>query len=221
LGAIAALDVFDGRVRWVSTYSTQPRQRNERSNHLKTGLTPCLFYQGTVVVAPADTDRILAYESESGQLLWDRHISDTVRHLLGVGNGNLIVSGDQLRAIGLQDGTTKWKHAVSDPAGFGYGRGLLVEDQIYWPTREEIVVIDQRNGRMTRQPINLRAKGGTGGNLAIAGDLLLIAEANRLVAYTEFGRLKKRSRIDISAQPDDRRPVSRLGQSGDKLGSLD
>jgi hypothetical protein len=123
-------------------------------------------------------------------------------HLLGVGHGNLIASGDYLYwfdvATGRQVGQFPQQRSESpgaaraDPPGFG--RGVLAGDYVYWPTRENIYVFEQRTRRVDRgwEPIGVREielthRGATGGNLVIAGGVLLIAAGDRLVAFGEAG----------------------------------
>ena len=69
---------------------------NDRAKHLYRDLTPCLYDRGVVYVAPADCREILAIDASTGMLLWPfEHAEDAV-HLLGVGGGNLLASGDKL-----------------------------------------------------------------------------------------------------------------------------
>ncbi len=209
MGAIAALDAHDGTLRWVVTYETRaPESIRALSDHTKQGLLPCLYHQGTVFAAPNDTDLVMAIDAQTGIVKWRRRLpKERIRHLLGVRRENLIVSGNSLWALNIDDGQLVWGTPETDPEYYGYGRGLLVEDVVWWPLRERIEVLDQRTGERVRQPINLsekrslRQQGEIGGNLAIADGFLLIAQPDRLVAFSEYGLLKKQSKKRISARP--------------------
>jgi hypothetical protein len=65
---------------------------------------------------------------------------------------------------------------------------VLVGQNLLWPTRHRIYVLAQDGARSVRQPIELAPIGMTGGNLVPAGDILLVAGADRLAAYNPWGR---------------------------------
>ncbi|MBT4865934.1 MAG: PQQ-binding-like beta-propeller repeat protein [Planctomycetaceae bacterium] len=206
LGAVAALDARDGAPLWVLTYESSPAKSPAVfSDHTEQGLLPCLFHQGTVYAAPNDSDHIFAIDAQSGVVKWQRRLGDRIRHLLGVGQGNLIVSGNSLWGLNAENGEVVWGRAITDPEFYGYGRGLLVDDAIWWPTRETIEIRSQRTGhRIRRQPIPLEAHGttrarNTGGNLQITNGYLLVAQADRLVVYGESPLPVRPTRREISA----------------------
>jgi outer membrane protein assembly factor BamB len=207
LGVVAALAPDDGSLRWVVEYPRCSFPATDlESDHLHffRDLNPCVVHQGVVLAAPTDSDHILAIDAMTGQTLWQtpHPRADDVMHLLGVGHGNLIASGDYLYwfdvATGRQVGQFPQQRSESpgaaraDPPGFG--RGVLAGDYVYWPTRESIYVFEQRTRRVDRgwEPIGVREielthRGATGGNLVIAGGVLLIAAGDRLVAFGEAG----------------------------------
>jgi len=199
LGAVAALSVHDGRIRWLTEYPRGLTSGLSRSAaHLYRDLTPCLYHRGRVLVAPADSEAIVALDAADGQVLWaTQHPSDAV-HLLGIGGENLIVSGDRLWWIHLASGKViaQWPEG---PSPQGYGRGLVVDDSVYWPTREEIHVFDASSGAHQRViSITSRWPDLTTGNLLLAGERLLMATANKvggnqLVAFQRENRLEPNS----------------------------
>jgi len=206
LGAVAALDARDGAPLWVLTYESSPAKSPAVfSDHTKQGLLPCMYHQGTVYAAPNDSNRIFAIDAQSGVVKWQRRLGDRIRHLLGVGQGNLIVSGNSLWGLNADNGNLVWGRAITDPEFYGYGRGLLVDDAIWWPTRETLEVRSQRTGhRFHRQPIPLEAHGttrarNTGGNLQITNGYLLVAQADRLVVYGESPLPVQPTRREISS----------------------
>ena len=205
LGAVAALDARDGAPLWVLTYESSPANSPAVfSDHTKQGLLPCLYHQGTVYAAPNDSNQIFAIDAQSGVVKWQRRLADRIRHLLGVGHGNLIVSGNSLWGLSAENGNVAWGRAITDPEFYGYGRGLLVDDAVWWPTRETIEIRSQRTGRrIHRQPIPLEAHGttrarNTGGNLQITNGYLLVAQADRLVIYGESPLPVQPTRREIS-----------------------
>jgi hypothetical protein len=115
-----------------------------------------------------------------------------VEHLLGAKNGKLIASGDGLWGLALATGSVQWHVGYNDPLGFGYGRGILAGNLVYWPTREEIFVVDQATGSLRRRiPVTSR-DGEKGGNLILAGDSLVVAQPRRIAVYgAEAGSLPR------------------------------
>ena len=221
LGVVVALEAREGTLNWAVTY---PRIEFERTlaynRRQKVGPVPCVYHQGTVFAAPTDSNAILAIDASTGILKWECQMAGGACALLGVGSERLIVTGDRLSGLDINSGEIRWQVGTDDPEDISYGRGLLAEDEIYWPTREELIIVEQATGALRRRiPLKVQHQ-VTGGNLVIAGGMLLVAEANRLVAFGEYGRLKQKLRERLSQVPDDPRSALRLAgllQAGDLL----
>jgi outer membrane protein assembly factor BamB len=184
LGAVAALSVHDGQVKWVSLY---PRDRQgdllRPEAHWCRDLNPCLYDRGTLLVAPADSRRILAFDAATGQILWQTgpEVQEVV-NLLGVAGNQLIASGHKLFWISLQGEPGRVTHVWPDsPEKLGYGRGILAGTQVYFPTRDKIYVFDQVTAK-PKGEIPLGPQGLTGGNLLVVDGRLVIAGNQELVA---------------------------------------
>ncbi len=201
LGAVAALRISDGRIEWLSSYrrsgpaEDQP-DRNDR--YLFRDLTPCVVDRGQVIAAPADSDRLFSIDAGTGQVLWCTpagQAADAI-HLLGVGQGRLLASGDHLYWFDAYTGQLvgqfpSGQAAIGGYAGpnpRGFGRGILTDSQVYWPTRNYLYVFDQRYPQPVRQPIELSRLGITGGNLVVAEGCLVIAGADRVMVLRDSGR---------------------------------
>jgi len=191
LGAVGAVSALDGHLLWISTY---PRARrltaagqDKRLAHFYRDLNPCVYHQGSLFVAPGDSESILAFDAGSGQPIWETSLAADAVHLLGVGEGNLIASGDHLWWIDAVTG--KVSGHWPDQSPHGYGRGILAGDKIYWPTRDSLYVFRQTvapGGRVAfaRDPIPLTdARKAGGGNLVISRGVLLIAAADKLYGF--------------------------------------
>lgn len=177
-GAIAAIEARDGRLLWAVTYPA----RNE-SDDDRTGPATCLVDRGTVFAAPADSDRLLAIDAESGAVLWRKKLRGDVRHFIGVRDNRLIVSGERLWGLEPATGRVRWNVGFENPAGYGFGRGAIAGDRVYWPLRKEILVAECKTGRLVRRIRLAGLRGGRGGNLTIIGDRLIVAEPQRLRIY--------------------------------------
>jgi outer membrane protein assembly factor BamB len=192
LGAVAAVRADDGYPLWVSLY---PRARrgdlSKLPPHWRRELTPCVFDGGTLLVAPADSPRIFAFDAATGQALWQTGSEvEDVDHLLGVAGDCLIAGGRKLYWISLKDedrGRVKhvWPEGADQPPG--YGRGVLAGASVLWPTRDKLYLFDQQTAQ-PQKSVDLRAHGVSGGNLLPADGQLLIATEAELIAIGPHGR---------------------------------
>ena len=179
LGSVVALEAETGATRWVAAYPHQ--ENNQFSRGSERDLNPAVVHEDKVIVAPSDANAIYAFDAASGRLLWKTEpIADDVKlsHVLGVAKGRLVATGDRVLLFDVQTGklVSTWPDS-GNKSMEGYGRGLLAGDLIYWPTRSEIHVLDQRTGLKAQPPIKLQETyHTTGGNLA-AGDGYLIVGA--------------------------------------------
>ncbi|MDA1051048.1 MAG: PQQ-binding-like beta-propeller repeat protein [Planctomycetota bacterium] len=208
LGVVAALAIQDGSIRWLTEYPRidfQNENPDRNTEHLFRDLTPCLLYRDLVIVAPMDCGQIFALDANTGILIWaslPEQASDAI-HLLGVGEEHLIASGDYLywfdvytgRLVGQFPAPHRSLPGHAKPAPHGYGRGILVDKLVYWPTRESIFVFDQRIRRELRgrtpeavRRIDLISHGVTGGNLVLANRALIIAAQDRLIVFDRDGK---------------------------------
>jgi outer membrane protein assembly factor BamB len=213
LGAVAAMDAADGRIRWLATY---PRvERSARMLHAFRDLNPAVLNLGTVLVAPADFQGILAFDASNGQLLWTTgEFLDGAIHLLGACGNSLWASGNLLWQIDCDSGKVVSQFPVSPEKTLlrGYGRGLLAGHRVYWPARTEaafeiqeaqrpgfpqvptsqamtprveIHVLDASTGKQVAPPIRLDqcTPSCDGGNVIVAEQHLIVATPDRLMAY--------------------------------------
>jgi outer membrane protein assembly factor BamB len=213
LGAIAAVEAEDGSPRWVVTYETGERD-NPQSEQERRENAPCLFAQNIVVAAPSDSNAIFALDSRTGATLWRRVLPGGVEHLLGTKDGVLIVSGRALWGLSLATGRPVWPPvAFTDPASFGFGRGILAGDVVYWPTREDIYVVEQATGVPRRRIPLLARYAESGGNLVLAGEHLVVAQSRRIVAFGPNGGPPLRKKQPLPATLTQRELPQRLAES--------
>jgi outer membrane protein assembly factor BamB len=152
--------------------------------HFDRDPAPCLYKDGLVVVAPADTPDIFALDAETGKAIWKTNELADAIHLIGVAGEKLIVSGNRLSALDLSSGKIAWTWPESETAGIrGMGLGLIAGNEILWPTRHEIYVINSATGARTRPPISLSEVSDSGANLAIWDGKLIVAGYDKLLAF--------------------------------------
>ena len=193
LGAVACVDAVDGSTLWIARYPRQEiaaDQYGRVTKHFLRDLNPVLISGRQAIVAPADSNTIFALDSHTGDVLWvtDAGVAEDAVHLLGVSHNRLIVSGDRLYWIDIRTGKLFASFpAAGDGELRGYGRGLLVNQEILWPTHDELYLFDAGTAKMTQQPKNLAAAGTQGGNLLLVNQTLLVASADRLYAFNVNG----------------------------------
>ena len=105
----------------------------------------------------------------------------------------LVATGNRVLLFDVKTG--KLLHAWPDSGKSleGYGRGLLAGDFIYWPTTDEIQVLDQRTALRAEPPIKLVETYHTKGGNLVAGDgYLIVAQADGMVVFCQNSRLIER-----------------------------
>lgn len=208
LGAVAALSAPEGDIQWITLYPRGGQQSlGEQAAHYYRDLNPCVYDRGRLFIAPSDSNRILALDAATGAELWQSTLAEDVVHLLGVGQGNLLASGDRLWWIDAATGKVRDRFpAAGKPRGFG--RGVLAGGYVYWPALDDIqkvYVFDQAAAR-TRRVIHITTPwdwSRTAGNLVVGDGFLLVATAQSLACYSEYGRLLPRYQEDVARKADD------------------
>ena len=134
-------------------------------------------------VAPLDTNLLMAIHAESGLLLWQREWPDPLQYVLGVASNTLIVQGRSLWGVALATGKPAWPNrrvGHDDPEGFSFGRGVLVSGEVWWPNRDELIVVSAGSGQITRRIAVRESLGLSGGHLMAFGASLAISRDAQL-----------------------------------------
>ncbi|QDV33606.1 outer membrane protein assembly factor BamB family protein [Tautonia plasticadhaerens] len=218
LGALASIDARSGRINWLSSYPRlldAPRGGMEAVNH-----NPAVVHEDLVIISPEDSDRLFAFDRDTGRLAWQVDPGGRVSHLLGVADGKVVATGNHVWTIDARSGTLRSRWPDGQTLLEGYGRGLLADGEIYWPTRDRLFMLDQQTGRPTdRPPIELRAVFGCGGGNLVAGDgYLVIAEKEHLRVFCKPSRMIRYYEDRIAADPDDASNYFRLARTASALG---
>lgn len=187
LGLVAAIDAHNGSVCWIRGYDRIAGKLfahgPARPPCFDRDPAPCLYHDGLVVVAPADSPAIFALDAETGQLAWQNHELPDALHLLGLAGNNLVVAGDRIAALDFATGRVNWIWPESAQAGIrGMGIGVLAGSEVFWPTRDAIFVLDTKTGGQTRSPIPLTPLSG-GANLIASQGRLIAAGYDKMLAF--------------------------------------
>jgi outer membrane protein assembly factor BamB len=211
-GAIAAVDATTGRRAWGVKYPRRDLREPEDEPALR-DLAPCLSAGGKLFAAPADSERLLCLDSQTGAARWQRDRLDVV-HLLGVGQGKLIFTtwrnpregvlhAGGLRAVGADDGSVAEGWSLPDDGGglAPFGRGLLIDDLVLWPTARKpygVFAVRQSDGVQPDNPSLLHRI--PSGNLVYANGCLLVADQRTLHAFVPPELLAGEDDRDRAAQ---------------------
>ena len=178
-GAIIALDAATGRRAWAFRYRTNvPRAAD---GLLPRDLAPCLFANGHVYAAPADSDRIICLDAMTGEEIWESQPVQVVQ-LLGVSRGRLFATlGGFPRGIRCYDavhGLPMWTRPDEGDLAT-YGRGFLSDRWVFWPTRNGLRVLNQDDG----EPIDAGSNTSQWGNLAFGEGCLIVATPTEIWGF--------------------------------------
>ncbi len=214
-GAVVALDAATGQPTWGMRYRPLHVPEDETQPGWPRDLNPCVFAEGRLYVAPADSDLLLCLDPWTGGVLWERdHIE--VQHLLGVAKGRVLLTtrtpSPGLRAINSSDGSDRGGWFRTGGAGpiHTLGRGLLAGDLIVWPTLHHVYLVRQEDGE---QPADAtQAHGLPSGNFAFGDGILAVADREGLHVFAP-----PRFRLPERKKEAEERPRSAIDQY--RLGS--
>jgi outer membrane protein assembly factor BamB len=187
LGLVTALDADRGDIAWISRYDRLTGKTFTVGAavplHFDRDLSPCVYHDGLLFVAAADTPTIFALDADTGKMVWQQDRLADALQLLAVVGKHLIASGERIAALDISSGHIDWAWPESDHAGIrGMGRGVVAGNEIFWPTRSDIFALDPKTGAQTRPPISLSPLTG-GANLVASKGRLIIAGYDKLMVF--------------------------------------
>lgn len=188
-GAIVAVDAISGQRAWAHRYrsaSREIRQALPGSEALPPvhDLSPPLFSEGMVYVAPNDCETLSCLDPWTGAIRWQRDGIQAV-HLLGTWRDRLIfTTPDGLRAVDARTGadTTGWM--LPDAGRLApLGRGQLVGDVVLWPTLKGVFAVRAEDGHLVDGPAHLDRV--PAGNLLYQDGVLVSSGRSTLTIFKE------------------------------------
>ncbi|MFQ5805162.1 MAG: PQQ-binding-like beta-propeller repeat protein [Phycisphaerae bacterium] len=233
-GVIAALARDDLSWKWATVYPSTLAERlgqlwwQPPKNEEEGGVDPPVIADDVLIVAPVDSDppAIFALDRFSGRERW-RISRREYPFLIGAVRGGLVVGGHALTCLDSGDPggrPPRWKSVPLQITG----RAAVREERVYVPTREGIVVLDGRTGKVLADQIEAAAsergaasadRDDPGGpereararpapsatpdrtaNLFVSSDALFSVSPCRVVKYPDLRRL--RARYDALAEEE-------------------
>jgi outer membrane protein assembly factor BamB len=185
LGLVAALNADSGDICWITRYDRLPGKAFALGLamplHFDRDPSPCVYHDGLLFVAPSDTPAIFALDADTGKMIWQQNQFPDALQLLAVVGKHLIASGERIASLDISSGRMDWTWPESDHAGIrGMGRGVIAGNEVFWPTRNEILVLDPKTGAQSRPPMKLSPLAG-GANLVAAQGRLIVAGYDKLL----------------------------------------
>lgn len=156
-GVVAALSVPDLNWLWAATYpSTLAAQRGRRWWDRQRIALPTFGFDAPVIaedlllVTPADTDAILAYDRFDGRQRWPMMPRALYRSVVGATRAGVVLLGTSLVCVDPEDGQTiRWRSAQLETQG----RPLIGDDgNVYVAVRDGIVAVDGATGKLIAAP---------------------------------------------------------------------
>jgi outer membrane protein assembly factor BamB len=184
-GVTVALNRWNGKPAWA--YRNNPAKKPPSSS--PRDLCPPLCAEGMVFLAPMDGDSVIALDGKTGEPIWSVD-GLQVEHLLGVVKGRLIATlhgpNKGVRGFDILTGSSTspngWEQHDNPQLG-SYGRGVLSENLLLWPTSENLYLLNPLTGRVARPPVP-----GPHGNLIVVNNMVLVATPTQLWGYDFSGQ---------------------------------
>jgi outer membrane protein assembly factor BamB len=188
-GAVVAVDAVTGRRKWAFSYPRAARRIAEANR--SPDPVPAVAADGRVFVAPADGDHVYALDAETGELLWESGLTEEAQ-ILGVSRDRLIitVSGQVrgIRALNVRNGSHRPPEGWVQHNGGGpltYGRGLVSDEVIVWPSRDGLYFLNPADGNPLRKYRNPLPEplAWLFGNVAHADGVMVVVTPTQVWGY--------------------------------------
>jgi outer membrane protein assembly factor BamB len=218
-GVVVAVDARTGKPAWAFRYPKALRPPGPGSPR---DLCPPVADGGRVFVAPADADQVIAMDAVTGQRLWQDGPLQ-VEQLLGVTRGRLVctIAGPVrgIRGLSVVNGSYREPDGWAihdDPELRSFGRGLVSDEFVLWPTKSELNLLSPETGERARPPVYCPH-----GNLVYADGVLLVATPTELWGYVAEREHVAERRAAATARPHDPEAARRLAVALADAGNWD
>jgi outer membrane protein assembly factor BamB/tetratricopeptide (TPR) repeat protein len=238
LGTVAALDLFTGAVQWQGVYEQIPLpgirgwDSVERRQHWRNA--PPVVADGAVVVAPLDSEDLVAFALDDGRRLWThsqhaRSSRDWRERsvLIGADRDTVYIDGSTIVALRRPGGLgaeeppgglpllETWLRSLSisersaDP--LGAPRAVLAIDGVLVPTRDSLLVLSREDG-LVRTGRALAWQLTDAGNVLAGDGAVITLSGTSVQGFLDWNVLLARARAEREARPGERGPTLELAQ---------
>lgn len=233
-GLVFAVDEHDLSLRWLTRYDSINRQldggRHGGQWWIDASLgvpqpdqwlvSPPVISRGVVVMAPLDSDQLLAFDIESGEERWHAPRRD-YRYIVGADEEKVVVAGENLAAISLDNGEPLW----STKPIKAVGRPQICGEEILVPTIDGLGRISLATGRKVGK---VQEFPGRLGNLFSIDGAMYSVSARELSKFPDPDQTRNLAEDRLAKNPADLDALLRLawldslaGKWNDALSYLD
>ncbi|MCZ6684300.1 MAG: PQQ-binding-like beta-propeller repeat protein, partial [Planctomycetota bacterium] len=164
--------------------------------------SPPVVVGGLVLLAPHDSEELLAFDRTTGELRWqfdrNRH-----RYIVGANDRVVVVAGRKVTAVDLETGKAAWSFDDHRPTG----RPALSGDRVLVPTKEGLLALSAENGK----PVGDAARSKSVlGNLLVADGALYSISVHDISKFPDPMRTRELAERRLARNPDDLDAIVRL-----------
>ena len=182
VGLIAAVDVFDGAIRWLHAYpQAHYPSGSSHAAHVQSLRTPpeLVVEAGRLIVAPRDTLSVVCLDRTDGRTIWSRDYT-SIRRLSGLAGGSatqavVVAEGTAVEGLAAESGQRLWQWRP-DPEIQGRLRSTAVDgDRVLAVCSRGVGRLASGTGRL-EEFIPWTDLGSTNGgppNAVLSGDAVL------------------------------------------------
>ena len=226
-GAVVAVDPWTGQHLWGMRYFSRGPKTAEGAVSPR-DLSPAIYADGRLYLAPLDADRLLCLDAATGRLLWEQEAIEVV-HLFGVTRGRVYFTTTRgLQCLDAHTGLSQggWLQPAEGRLP-PLGRGVIAGSWLFWPTQDPKlplrgVTVDE--GHQERTPSEQAAaepdyleptmlRNIPPGNMAFGQGSLAIAGLEELVVYVAPRHFLKEREDNLRDARDEPRSLYLLAQA--------
>lgn len=192
-GVVSAFEADTGRSVWayqydssVNNWANMPSEdmmvirrppSPAESNMVRPPVNPIFIAGGRVIALPADSDKVLCFDADSGRLLWQSPRQEQ-HHLSALDHDRLLLSRPGLVVLSAASGKTIFTGDVSDAVG----RPAVMRDAVLISGRGRLYWLNSGASELTKEDLTSSRLPGAD---AITGNL--ITAPGRVIAANALG----------------------------------
>ncbi len=185
-GLLFAVSAGDYSITWVAQYPSfaTPLTTNQRA--YITTKEPRSWFSGPPVVsgrwvllAPTDTDQLIAFDRVTGRQGWQQHRASH-RYIVAADPEVVWLGGETVSAFDLSDGSLRWSTSVNRTTG----RAVLCGNSLFIPTMDGLTELAADSGEPVRLEPLPSDHAPLGNLLCMAGSLISV-DPNEVRAFPD------------------------------------
>ncbi len=216
-GVLIALNSFDYSLRWLAAYD-----RHESTGMSRRRGAPAVFVAGRaftqpdewissppvaaggfVILAPHDSDKVMAFDRQTGVAAWQRDRGRS-RYIIGADARRVLLGGQDIVSVDTATGEEQWTQSGVTPTG----RAIYCGEQVLVPTGMGLTRLSVADGQV--QEPTLYSRDPMGNLFAIDGALYSLS-AESISKYADLEQTRGAAKLALERDPNDLSAVLRLG----------